>query len=276
MFAYYSQKNRNIFTNMNRKICAFFLIFSLSFAGAEHCSESFAHNFDTDDNSSFLTLINKILIEKNLLNNSITEKNYSGSIEYLNNIENILEDILISESSFVVDSNQFYNNTIIALVVANLADDVLRNYGAAFGVPSNVMLSMNFANVIGPGAEGDGLSKTSNANVSKNASLHTNHAKTPLENNVVSNTLINPSKYYSATETTKQMIEIFDNDLKSIQFPSISNSSNASNALSKLDTALHDLENSIEMKEKPGKIMEIVHGKVHPNLQIAFSLALKR
>ncbi|HEU5120272.1 MAG TPA: hypothetical protein VFT71_04725, partial [Candidatus Nitrosocosmicus sp.] len=31
-----------------------------------------AHNFDTDDNSTFLTLINQILIETRLINNSLS------------------------------------------------------------------------------------------------------------------------------------------------------------------------------------------------------------
>ena len=109
----------------------------------------FAHNFDTDDNSSFLTLINKLTIENQLLNDSISNSNSNNlnSFKYTKNMENILEEVLISENSFTVDSDQFYNNTVIALVLANLGDEVLRNYGYAFGVPSNIMLSMNFSNI---------------------------------------------------------------------------------------------------------------------------------
>ncbi|MEJ7642938.1 MAG: hypothetical protein WKF36_12210 [Candidatus Nitrosocosmicus sp.] len=33
--------------------------------------------------------------------------------------------MLNNEDSFIVSSDQFFNNTVIALVVANLADDVL-------------------------------------------------------------------------------------------------------------------------------------------------------
>ena len=104
-----------------------------------NCFTVFAHNFNTDDNSSFLTIINKILIENRLMNDSLSN-GIVNPFEYTENLEKILEDVLISESSFKVDSDQFYNNTIIALVIANLADEVLRNYGYAFGVPSNVML----------------------------------------------------------------------------------------------------------------------------------------
>jgi hypothetical protein len=49
----------------------------------------FAHNFDTDDNSSFLTLINKLTIENQLLNDSISNRNNHNlnSFEYTKNIE---------------------------------------------------------------------------------------------------------------------------------------------------------------------------------------------
>jgi hypothetical protein len=143
-------------------------------------------------NLSFLTLMNKLTIENQLLNNSISNSNNNitlSSFEHTRNIENILEEIFISEDSFIVDSDQFYNNTIIALIVANLADadEVLRNYGRAFGVPSNIMLSMNFSN-----------------NVSSHRMNHGN----PISTNMVDN-----SSYQSALKTSDRMIEIYDTEL---------------------------------------------------------------
>jgi hypothetical protein len=214
----------------------------------------FAHNFNTDDNSSFLTLINKLAIENQLLNDSISNSNLNSS-EHTRNIENILEDILISENSFIVDSDQFYNNTIIALVLANLGDEVLRNYGYAFGVPSNVMLSMNFSNIA------VGL------NYSDNISSHMmNHE------NTISTNMVDNSSYQSALKISDRMIEIYDTELKA----SSSNSAFFNKAKSDLSGALYDLRKHIETKENPSKIMEDVHGRVHPNLQIAFNLTLKR
>jgi len=35
--------------------------------------DTYAHNFDTDDNSTFLTLINLILVENRLINNSFNK-----------------------------------------------------------------------------------------------------------------------------------------------------------------------------------------------------------
>ena len=220
----------------------------------------FAHNFDTDDNSSFLTLINKILIENRLLNDSLSNKNDKNmnSVEYTKNIEKILDDILISENSFKIDSDQFYNNTIIALVVANLADEVLRNYGRAFGVPSNIMLSMNF-------------SKVTNMNMSNSATemnTHSNHSP-DRENETL---MIDKSSYLNSVRISDRMIELYNGELKG----SLSNSTDVDRAKSRLVDALLDLKKHLEIKASPYKIMEIVHGEVHPNLQIAFNLKLKR
>jgi hypothetical protein len=178
-----------------------------------------------------------------------------NSFKHTKNIENILEEILISEDSFIVDSDQFYNNTIIALVLANLGDDVLRNYGRAFGVPSNIMLSMNFSNIAG------GL------NYSDNISGHKmNHE------NTTSTSMVDNSTYQSALKISDRMIKIYDTELKT----STSDSPFFNKAKSDLSSALYDLRKHIETEENPSKIMEDVHGRVHPNLQVAFNLTLKR
>jgi hypothetical protein len=220
----------------------------------------FAHNFDTDDNSSFLTLINKILIENRLLNDSLSDINYNNlnSLEYTKNIEKILDDILISEDSFNIDSDQFYNNTIIALVVANLADEVLRNYGYAFGVPSNIMLSMNFSKI----------AKMQNiSNSAMDMSTHFNHSR-DLENMTA---MIDKSNYLNAIRISDRMIELYNGELKGVSSNSIDD-----RAKSRLVDALLNLKKDLEIKVSPYKIMEDVHGEIHPNLQIAFNLTLKR
>jgi hypothetical protein len=223
----------------------------------------FAHNFDTDDNSSFLTLVNKLMIENRLLNDSISNKNNNNfeSVEYIKNIENILEELLISEDSFTIESDQFYNNTVIALVVANLADEVLRNYGHAFGVPSNIMLSMNFSNLSNRITN---LTNPSNMNAHSSRMMHQ-------EDNTTS-TMIDNSSYYNAFKISDRMIELYNSELKgSASF----NSTYINKAKSDLSDALYALDKDIGLKENPYKIMEDVHSRVHPNLQIAFNLTLR-
>jgi hypothetical protein len=68
------------------------------------------------------------------------------------------------------------------------------------------------------------------------------------------------------------MIEIYDTELKA----SSSNSAFVNKAKSDLSGALYDLRKDIETNESPSKIMEDVHGRIHPDLQIAFNLTLKR
>jgi hypothetical protein len=240
------------------------LIITLSFANVVGTTVT-AHNFSTDDNSTFLTLINMILIENRLINNSFIDSSADTSLHtnYVKNINEIIDDILVSEDSLLIDSDQFYNNTIIATMMANLGDEVLRKYGYAFGIPSNIMLYMNFSAV-------DNLEK----NVIKdlNSEDHSSHDPFDIDNagNYSAN-LKDKSQYYDALETSKRMIEIYENDLESADTSMQVNSS-----LSLLRKSLNNLYENIYNYNNPSKIMEIVHGKVHPNLQLAFNLTLKR
>jgi hypothetical protein len=247
---------------MNEKlICSIF--FAIFFFSVNSKNNSiFAHNFNTDDNSSFLTLVNKILIENRLLNDSLTTNTNIGNSEafvHTKNIKKILNDIVISEESFNFDSDQFYNNTIIALVVANLADEVLRNYGHAFGVPSNIMLSMNFSKI----------SKIQNMS-SNNMDMSTHFNHTADQENITS--MIDKFSYLNAIRITDRMIELYNSDLKSFS----SNSIDVDRAKSRLVDALINLKKDLGIKASPYRIMEVIHGEIHPNLQIAFNLTLKR
>jgi hypothetical protein len=55
-------------------------------------------------------------------------------------------------------------------------------------------------------------------------------------------------------------------------------SDNTSNVLSRinLENALNELNMEVGRLGSPMKIMEIVHTKVHPNLQLTFELIIKR
>jgi hypothetical protein len=88
----------------------------------------------------------------------------------------------------------------------------------------------------------------------------------------LTSTMIVDSSYSSALEISDRMIEIYNSELKA----SSSNSAFVNKAKSNLSGALYDLRKHIEIKESPYKIMEDVHGRVHPKLQIAFNLILRR
>ena len=221
-----------------------------------------AHNFSTDDNSTFLTLINMILIENRLINQSLIDNSANISLHsnYIENINKIIDDILVSEDSLLIDSDQFYNNTIIATMMANLGDEVLRKYGYAFGIPSNIMINMNFSAV-------DDLEKT----ISKGSSPDSRSSPITPEIENYSANLKDKSQYYGALETSKRMLEIYESDLDSAD-----TSLSQNNSLSILKNSLTELNENIYNYSTPLKIMETVHGKVHPSLQLAFNLTFKR
>ena len=241
-----------------------FLILSLLFVNIFGIIVT-AHNFDTDDNSTFLTFMNMILIENRLINNSLVDSlanaSESSPNDYVNNINEIIDDILVSEDSLLVDSDQFYNNTIIATMMANLGDEVLRKYGYAFGIPSNIMLNMNFS-----------LANKLEMNRSQlvNTSNHSSHDSSDLGNQPIE-LLKDKSQYNNALETSLRMIEIYEKELESKDTTFVDN-----NTVPFLKKSLDELKENIENISQPSKIMEIVHGKVHPNLQMAFNLTLKQ
>jgi len=84
----------------NHLLYSSFLIITLLFANVVGTTV-IAHNFSTDDNSTFLTLINMILIENRLINNSLMDSSANTSLHsnYVKNINEIIDDILVSEDS---------------------------------------------------------------------------------------------------------------------------------------------------------------------------------
>ncbi len=239
------------------------LIVAFLLAGNILVTTVIAHNFSTDDNSTFLTLINMILIENRLINQSLYDNsaaNASIHSNYIENINEIIDDILVSEDSLLIDSDQFYNNTIIATMMANLGDEVLRKYGYAFGIPSNMMINMNFSAI-------DGLEKS----VIKKSNPNNHPSHNALEMGNYSANIKDKTHYYGALETSKRMLEVYESDLDSADTSSQHNSS-----LDILKNSLTELNENIHNYSPPSKIMEIVHGKVHPSLQLAFNLNFKR
>lgn len=241
------------------------ILLVLSFICTLDVKQGNSHNFDTDDNSTFLTLINQILVETRLINNSLYEPrfNLTDSELAVKSIQDLLDEIAISEDSFKVDSDQFYNNTIMATVVANLADEVLRSYGSAHGVPSNIMLSMNFERVINHSVHNVNQPAVQENSLTKSADS--------LASNSIDYSSMKVADHNKAKALSERMIEIYQKELegsKSITGGKIH--------LTNLGTSLLELNNAVGNITSPFQIMEIVHTKIHPNLQLAFNLTLKR
>lgn len=220
-------------------IIACFGFLSLNILSPIVYQKGYGHIFISDDDaSSVLTLLERLRIEALLANNTIT-KNTTYSQEHLSELIKSINDISDSENEFDINSRQFDNSTVNALLFANLIDEVLINYGASFGILPNFMTNMSY------------LSPDLTSTLNKSESL--------IDNN----------KYMISTEYAKRALEIYDSNLRIFETKDNKYSLNA------IEKNLLDLIHSIDNKANPLKIMEIVHTKIHPNLQTAFNLTLK-
>jgi hypothetical protein len=253
------------------------LIFSYSLAPIN------AHVFSGDESSSFISLADQIksalmAIGQNnssdmdapkehgryarmLLNDSILKEineknerlatelpraldllqNISEKSDLNNNITRVL-DLLSETIDSRVEKAQLENTTIQALAVAGDVDKVFKEYSAAFNQTAPEM-AMNMSNM------------------AMNMSMTRDN-----ETNIEIPTIM--EAYDRATVLVNVTIDRFEAELKGKS----ENVSSEENALS----GLEHLREVIQNKERPTDLLGIVHGEIHPNLQIAFGLELAK
>ena len=216
----------------------------------------YAHNFSITDDSALLTLIEQIKAETELVNAYFLDSNSISAIEHAKNAANLtngLNDKL--GQSTVADITQVYNNglynsTTLALVVANLVDEILRNYGSAYGITydltnmSNMMMALTLNN---------------------NNSSSSGHSSMSEKNNAV---LVNIYNYQTAQVLSNVVNRLF-NDKLSAQAPV-----NEKVTIDNLEQSIKDLKYAIDNKIRAEYLMEIVHMKIHPMLQSTYDLKL--
>lgn len=198
------------------------------------------HIFISDDDaSSMLTLLEKLNVEALMANNTMIQ-NITKSQEHLSNLINSIGDINDSENEFDFNSEQFDNSTVNALLFANLVDEVLRNYGMSYGISPTIMTNMSY---LSTPALPDTINKTES--------------------------LVDVDKYMISKEYFKRASETYDSTLRIFE-----NRMNK-NSLNSLGEHITDLGYLIDNKTNPIEIMNIVHTKIHPELQTAFNLTFR-
>ena len=256
--------------------------------GSNSFQNSFAHNFSADESAHFLTIVEKIKVESALAANSagansnqsaakvhansalqsydshtkdeLSERNERIATELddtlntllvqvksqtnksqLDNTVETINAILEEATSTRVDEEQLNNSTIQALVFASIVDTALQNYGDAYNV---------------------GIDLTNAAN------MHKSMAAT--DDTVSSQSgLLNFSNYESALGFSDKALDKYYNVISSSL---AEKNTKTQDYLKKLENGLLELNNAINNKENPMKVMKIVHTNIHPNLQILFNL----
>lgn len=244
--------NRNIALGILSTLFTIITYNSISYAN----NVVYAHNFIVTDDSALLTLIEQIKAETELVNAYSLTSNNSSIIEHAKNAANFtnaLNDKL--RQSTVTDitqiyTNGLYNSTTLALVVANLVDEILRNYGSAYGITYDLTNMSNMA-----------MPMMLNGN--DNSSL--GHSSMLEKNNAVPVNMYN----YQTAQVLSNVVNRLFNDKLSEQA-----SVNEKVKIYNLEQSIKDLKYAIDNKVRAEDLMEIAHMKIHPMLQSAYDLKL--
>jgi hypothetical protein len=242
-----------------------------------------AHNFSPNESASFISLVDQIRSVLTVLNQydlsnkteivkqaqyarmlltdsvlkELDERNKRiatdlpqglDSLQNLTNNEiksNIsrIDDLLSEAISVRIDPGQLENKTVQALALATDVDMILNNYNAALN-SSNALMTENMS---------------TNMNMSEGSMLPSTNITDKKAVKII-------DAFQRAVALTNIAIDRFNTQLKG--------ASNDTFAMDEVAKGLEQLGKSIENKESISKIMGIVHGQIHPNLQTAFDLEL--
>jgi hypothetical protein len=244
---------------MNRNI---FLRILLTLLSVIICSPAlylnhtvYAHNFSITDDSALLTLTEQIKAETGLVNEYFLSNNNISAIEHAKNAANLTSSLDNKlRQSTVADITQIYadglyNSTTLALVVANLVDEILRSYGRGYGISydltnmTNMMLTMML----------------------NNDNSSSDDSRMSAKNNAVP---VNIYDYQTAKALSNIVDRLF-NDVLSAQAPV-----NEKVTVENLKHSIKDLKYAVDNSLRAEALMEIVHMKIHPMLQSAYDLKL--
>ncbi len=202
---------------------------------------------------------------------------------------NFLEGALKSLESIFGGSNTNQeldpNTKLQALVLVNVIDEVLIDYGKAYHVGFDMT---NMSNMVMIGNNSSPSSMVMSNPVTGNNSGTSNMKMNMPSMNTSSNTMMmteqggemnmgyslsNISDYQSAQGLAAKAFEIFDTKLKHM---TPSDNKKVTAFVTNLENGLTHLNDSIAKKGLPLDVMMIVHTQIHPNLLEAFDLQLRK
>lgn len=240
-----------------------------------------AHTFSGDESATFLTMIEQLRVQTMLVQENIddpesaahhaehaaealtdeaiqelAEKNeriaqdLPASLEELQSaaesgqgdVEQLAGDIdaLLGEAVSVrIEQDQLNNSTLQALVVANLIDEALVHYGEAVGFEGN-MTDMSSMNMTDSGMSDGGMSMEDRE-------------------------IVSAVDHQSAVGFAQRAEELYGE----IKQDAVEGSADA---VAELDSAFPEFVSAIGQGATPMDVMNIAHGRLHPNLMVAYDL----
>ena len=269
------------------------MLFALAIASVINISynEVSAHNFYKNEASVFFTLIKQFEVENELVQSNFP-KNASLALEHAENTARLLKDIFYfdEDNSNYTDFRNTYdlmtkdlNTTTSALISANMADEILRQYGLALGFDpavvsnlANMSMSMSMSMNISMTSAGYSAKNRSDMMMSTDSTDQRNGSNSQ---NVNSN-ITKQVHYQTATMLAGSLKNLF---LRDLQNAPILNSTGLMHlpmevkmaSINDLGEGIDNLISAINRKTTLDEVMSIVHGQIHPNVFMAFDLKLK-
>ncbi|HJY11064.1 MAG TPA: hypothetical protein VJ250_08935, partial [Nitrososphaeraceae archaeon] len=200
------------------------------------------------------------------------------AVKLLNDVYR-LDDDIVDDSDFNRKYNEAQNSkntTVQALVVANIVDQILREYGRAFDIDydltnmSNMNMNMQNINMQNMNISNSDSAISSPLSCSSNEPFHSDVKG--IQNNDNNTDIINFDNYQSAQKLSESVIQIFNNRL--CPLTELTNNANKT-AVIRIHDSLIDLKYLLNNKALAQDIMMLVHGNLHPSLQMAYNLKLK-
>jgi hypothetical protein len=226
----------------------------------------YGHYFSKDDRASFLALVHQINVETKLINTNFPS-NVSLAIEHTENTAKLLNHVyqfgedIADDNDFIREYNEQINNTnstVQALILANVVDEILRNYGKALEVDYDLT---NMSNMV--------MSNNSHSTTMMGGSMKNSSIIREKSNYMTNNMIVNLADYQTAQALSDKAQQIFNKDLK----PKAA-TSNVTTFIGKLENGLTQLRDAVNNNAAPMDVMMIVHTQIHPNLQKAYNLQL--
>jgi hypothetical protein len=263
------------------------MLFALAIASVINISynEVSAHNFYKNEASVFFTLIKQFEVENELVQSNFPE-NASLALEHAENTARLLKDIFYfdEDNSNYTDFRNTYdlmtkdlNTTTSALISANMADEILKQYGLALGFdPAIVSKLANMSTSMSMTSAGYSAKNRSDMMMSMDS---TDQKKGSNSQNVNSN-ISKQVNYQTATMLAGSLKNLY---LRDLQNASILNSTGLMHlpmevkmaSINDLGEGIDNLISAINRKTTLDEVMSIVHGQIHPNVFMGFDLKLK-
>jgi hypothetical protein len=257
------------------------ILLSLSLVTSNHFyQKSYAHDFLVNNDITIVTLVEQIKAETELVNtnflfnNNVSAQGHArNAAELLNGLEDNMTEASEQSSSNLIQiyENEKTNTTSLALVTANIVDEVLRKYGTAFDIGYDLtnmsnMGGMKMSNMSSGG--GSSMNMTTFQTSANNNTLerHSNMSMPTMTGNNLE--IVSIQDYETSQVLADVVNELFEDDLRPRS--SVSETIN----IDKLEKNLKQLDQAILNKASPEALMEIVHVQIHPTLQQVYELEL--